>query len=143
MLGELEYDELYYPQNKTLNLEFNGTHGSGTIEEETVSQYFPFTAHILVTVFVLLVSIIIMNLLFGLAVTDIQVRIHRIVIDNGLLTNFNPWKKIAVTLNLQYFGLSKIQTLDLPCVPGIVTFINKEIEALFIFFRYVQTASSQ
>ena len=74
MLGELEYDELYYPQNKTLHLILNGTHGSGTLEEETVSQFFPVTAHILVTIFVLLVSIIIMNLLFGLAVTDIQVR---------------------------------------------------------------------
>ena len=76
MLGELEYDELYYPQNRTFNLLLNGTHGIGKIEEETVSQYFPFTAHILVTVFVLLVSIIIMNLLFGLAVTDIQVRAY-------------------------------------------------------------------
>ena len=75
MLGELEYDDLYYPQKKTLNLTIDNTIGYGEIVEETQSQFFPFTAHILVTVFILLVSIIIMNLLFGLAVTDIQV--HR------------------------------------------------------------------
>ena len=75
MLGELEYDDLYYPQKKTLNLTIDNTIGYGEIVEETQSQFFPFTAHILVTVFILLVSIIIMNLLFGLAVTDIQVHI--------------------------------------------------------------------
>jgi hypothetical protein len=75
MLGELEYDDLYYPQDQTINLTINGSFASGTIDQETKSQFFPFTAHILVTVFVLLVSIIIMNLLFGLAVTDIQVLI--------------------------------------------------------------------
>ena len=75
MLGELEYDELYYPQKQTLNLTIDDTVAYGEIVQETQSQFFPFTAHILVTVFILLVSIIIMNLLFGLAVTDIQV--HR------------------------------------------------------------------
>jgi len=73
MLGELEYDELYYPQDQYISLRFNDSFVRGKIEMETVKQYFPFTAHILVTLFILLVSIIIMNLLFGLAVTDIQV----------------------------------------------------------------------
>lgn len=85
MLGELEYDELYYPQEKTFNLIMaNSTFGSGSINEETQSQYFPFTAHIMVTFFILFISIIIMNLLFGLAVTDIQAlykmaRLHQLI----------------------------------------------------------------
>ena len=73
MLGELEYDDLYYPENHTINLNINGSVANGTLEEHVISQYFPFTAHLLVTFFILLVSIVIMNLLFGLAVTDIQV----------------------------------------------------------------------
>ena len=48
MLGELEYDELYYPQQKTILLSLNSTNANGTIEETTISQFFPFTAHILV-----------------------------------------------------------------------------------------------
>ena len=86
MLGELEYDELYYNKNQNLSLTLtgsivngsfaNGSFASGEINEFPQSQFFPFTAHILVTLFILLVSIIIMNLLFGLAVTDIQVRFY-------------------------------------------------------------------
>ena len=82
MLGELEYNELYYPKDQviSLNLSSGIINGStlggivtGSIEEMTKSQFFPVTAHLLVLFFVVLVSIVIMNLLFGLAVTDVQV----------------------------------------------------------------------
>jgi hypothetical protein len=70
MLGELEYDDLYYPQRVVANS--NGSAWT-TIDEEIEPQYFPFTSQILVAIFILMVSFIIMNLLFGLAVADIQV----------------------------------------------------------------------
>ena len=84
MLGELEYDELYYPKDQVINLNLSGGvinssslggNITGDIDEITKSQYFPVTAHVLVFFFVVLVSIVIMNLLFGLAVTDVQVRL--------------------------------------------------------------------
>ncbi|XP_040577124.1 uncharacterized protein [Lepeophtheirus salmonis] len=75
MLGEIEYDDLYYPEKhriKMAGLTTNQSGWEGLIESEVEAQIFPFTAHIFVTIFIVLVSIIIMNLLFGLAVTDIQ-----------------------------------------------------------------------
>ncbi|CAB4057153.1 unnamed protein product [Lepeophtheirus salmonis] len=75
MLGEIEYDDLYYPEKHRIKMAGPTTNQSGwegLIESEVEAQIFPFTAHIFVTIFIVLVSIIIMNLLFGLAVTDIQ-----------------------------------------------------------------------
>ena len=74
MLGEIEYDDLYYPQRLMAKLSDLKNHSHFHIEEETVEQFFPVSAQILVAAFILFVSIIIMNLLFGLAVADIQVR---------------------------------------------------------------------
>ena len=93
MTGELEYNDLYYPTSEKLDL--NGTYvilhhpkndsdGNVTkaklrdvnISEKTISQIFPFTPHILLALFVALVSIVIMNLLFGIAVSDVQ-KIHK------------------------------------------------------------------
>ena len=65
MLGELEYDGLYYPMTQRIN--------NSEIERDRTYQPFPGTAQILVVVFVALVSIVIMNLLVGLAVSDIKV----------------------------------------------------------------------
>lgn len=75
MLGEIEYEDLYYPEEKRVSLSQRSEDGhiNGTVYEDTLPQYYPFTAHVLVTGFVIFVSIIIMNLLFGLAVADIQV----------------------------------------------------------------------
>lgn len=82
MLGELEYDDLYYPER--LVLRFNNNTGRDELHSEVTPQLFPFTAHILVTIFIVFVSIIIMNLLFGLAVADIQelykvARLHQLI----------------------------------------------------------------
>ena len=93
MTGELEYNDLYYPTSEKLDL--NGTYvimhhfkndsygnvskaklRDVNISEETISQIFPFTPHILLALFVALVSIVIMNLLFGIAVSDVQ-EIHK------------------------------------------------------------------
>jgi len=69
MLGELDYGELYYNQNQHFNLT---TKNRIDIEQSTEGQMFPVTAHIILIGFVILVSIILMNLLIGLAVSDIQ-----------------------------------------------------------------------
>ena len=73
MLGELEYEDLYYPERNIIKANINGTTITGEIVEGVKHQYFPFTAHVIVLLFVVFISIIVMNLLFGLAVTDVQV----------------------------------------------------------------------
>lgn len=65
MLGEIEYEDLYYPQKQMLK---NMTE----IVSESEHQTFPGTAHFVVLLFIFLASIILMNLLIGLAVSDIQ-----------------------------------------------------------------------
>ena len=65
MLGEVDYEDLYYPESQTL---VNLT----TITSEDAPQPFRGTAHLVVFLFIFLVSIILMNLLVGLAVSDIQ-----------------------------------------------------------------------
>ena len=42
------------------------------LKEGTQAQMFPFTGHALLTIFILVVSLIIMNMLFGMAVKDVQ-----------------------------------------------------------------------
>ncbi len=51
----------------------NGSEITAQIEETPGPIYFPATAHIFVTMFIFFVTIIMINLLFGLAVTDVQV----------------------------------------------------------------------
>ena len=77
MLGELDYNDLYYNQNDFFNASiFNSTNINSNstveIEQATESQVYPVTAHIILLGFVIFVSIILMNLLVGLAVSDIQ-----------------------------------------------------------------------
>ena len=52
MAGEIEYENFIY---------------------ENGDAIFPFTGHFMILLFVVLISIILMNLLVGLAVSDIQV----------------------------------------------------------------------
>ena len=56
MAGEIEYENFIY---------------------ENGDAIFPFTGHFMILLFVVLISIILMNLLVGLAVSDIQVRIRK------------------------------------------------------------------
>ena len=73
MLEELEYEDLYYPQRHTINLTITNNTVVGEIGDDVKTQHFPFTAHLIVLIFIIFVSLIVMNLLFGLAVTDVQV----------------------------------------------------------------------
>ena len=52
MAGEIEYENFIYENGEAI---------------------FPFTGHFMILLFVVLISIILMNLLVGLAVSDIQV----------------------------------------------------------------------
>ena len=75
MTGELEYNSLYYASY--WDIEINNTAKSnetihGVLKEGTQAQMFPFTGHALLTIFILVVSLIIMNMLFGMAVKDVQ-----------------------------------------------------------------------
>ena len=58
MLGEIEYDELF---------------GNDCGEGPCPKVLFPGTSHVLVGFFILMISMVLMNVLFGMAVTDIQV----------------------------------------------------------------------
>ena len=70
MLGEVDYEALYYPDHSIL--QWNNNTNITKIVTETEGQVLPGTAQILVFLFLFLVSIILMNLLVGLAVSDIQ-----------------------------------------------------------------------
>lgn len=60
MLGELEFENILYDEDK----------------DELVGSLYPITSHSMLFAFVILVTIILMNLLVGLAVSDIQVLIR-------------------------------------------------------------------
>ena len=61
MLGEIEYDELF---------------GNDCGEGPCPKVLFPGTSHVLVGCFILMISMVLMNVLFGMAVADIQVNIQ-------------------------------------------------------------------
>ena len=65
MLGEIEFLELQYPEDLVIK---NRT----KIEEEPVASQFPITAHVALLLFILVFCLVIMNLLVGIAVSDIN-----------------------------------------------------------------------
>ena len=79
MLGELEYEDIYYPNQPNVTLEFynNQTMATGTLKDNIQSQSFRGTAHVMIILFVFVVSMVVMNLLVGLAVADIQASHHK------------------------------------------------------------------
>ena len=79
LVGEMEYEDILERKElKTFNGSIflsNQNKGSisGDLNEEYEQTYFVGTTHIMMTAFMFFMSIIVMNLLFGLAVTDVQV----------------------------------------------------------------------
>ena len=72
MLGEINYTDLYYPSDQNFAFTFNKTSGAGDISEADSFQQFPVTAHITLISFILVFCLVIMNLLVGIAVSDIR-----------------------------------------------------------------------
>jgi len=60
MVGEVNYEDLFY----------------GNEENPVDDLLYPITGHILYGAFVIMITIVLMNLLVGLTVSDIQVRHH-------------------------------------------------------------------
>ena len=85
MTGEIDYANLYYPTREEITLKRNKSvfHPNDTLLFSNLdgadistfpkSQYFPITAQMMVALLVLLLSIVIINLLLGIAVQDVQV----------------------------------------------------------------------
>ena len=79
MMGEIDYNDVFYHEENSMKGTWTttkpGTNGnfSGPITDAIDKQLFPISAHILITIFVVFVPMIMMNLLFGLAVSDVQV----------------------------------------------------------------------
>ena len=78
MLGEIEYEDLFFPdaQNTTVTETFmNGTTKAKIVLSHGVD--YPVASHIMFILIILTVSFVIMNLLIGLSVSDVQVRIYK------------------------------------------------------------------
>ena len=85
MIGELNFDDLYYPEkmiikpNKTKSLINIGNVElpdlrDADIETSPKPAFYPGTSIALILIFILLVPIVALNLLVGLAVNDVKVR---------------------------------------------------------------------
>ena len=72
MLGEINYNDLYYPSDQQIRFNLTNSSGLGEITEEPVFQHFPVTAHLTLILFILVFCLVIMNLLVGIAVSDIR-----------------------------------------------------------------------
>ena len=75
MLVELDDGMLQTSDDVISGTISNGRNFTAHVDEMPGQIYFPITAHIFVTIFIFFVAIIMINLLFGLAVTDVQVSI--------------------------------------------------------------------
>ena len=88
MTGEIEYDNLFFPVREEISprrmitfVDFNGNNltianlSDADISTFSKAQYFPLTAHIIGFLAIVVCSIVIFNLMLGIAVSDIQVRI--------------------------------------------------------------------
>ena len=64
MLGEIGYTDLQFPSDQVVI--------NGTISKVDVQPQFPFTAHLTLIFFILIFCLVIMNLLVGIAVSDIR-----------------------------------------------------------------------
>ena len=77
--GELEYNNLYYRPEESIELRevsrsntTTDTSWQGDIKVRTQSLMFPVTGHLLLVAFVVMVSLIMMNLLVSIAISDVK-----------------------------------------------------------------------
>ena len=119
MLGEVDYEALYYPEQAILKP--NNLTNKTEIVSETTGQVLPGTAQLLVFLFIFLVSIILMNLLVGLAVSDIQglsksAKLEQLLQQVELINIMESWLHSPVFFvlpeMLKMFLRHKLQGLD-------------------------------
>ena len=92
MTGEIEYDNLFFPVRNEISprssiafVDFNGMNltianlSNADISSFSKAQYFPLTAHLIGFMAIVVCSIVIFNLMLGIAVSNIQVRVINIV----------------------------------------------------------------
>ena len=83
LIGELEYDDMVENSQSHLVGNLTGSVSRGgkfiaelknvSIKDEATQLPFPVTDHLFIGIFVFFMTIIMINLLFGLAVSDVQV----------------------------------------------------------------------
>ena len=91
MTGEIEYDNLFFPVREEISprglitfVDFNGNNltianlSNADISTFSKAQYFPVTSHLIGFSAIVICSIVIFNLMLGIAVSNIQVRINKI-----------------------------------------------------------------
>ena len=81
MLGEIDYNDLYYGHFELYdqkNITYENKTYWGKLKTVVRPQLFPITAQLFMTIFIVFMSIIIVNFLFGLAVYDVQVNLYYI-----------------------------------------------------------------
>jgi len=121
MLGEIDYEDLYYSQSQHII--------NNSIETKVEPQLFPVTAQVFLFLFTVLVSIILMNLLVGLAVSDIQglaksARLHQLLQQVNLI---NYMEKLLFSPYFKY-------------LPDIAqTLLRKKLQGLNVKYKTVYT----
>ena len=93
LIGELEYDDMVENSQSHLVGNMTGSVSGETfvaelknvsIEDEATQLPFPVTDHLFIGIFVFFMTIIMINLLFGLAVSDVQVLNSRKIVAKDL-----------------------------------------------------------
>ena len=72
MLGEIDYHDLYYQTDQKFVFQLKDGSGKGEVIEEPAYQDFPVTGQFTMILFILVFCLVIMNLLVGIAVSDIR-----------------------------------------------------------------------
>ena len=74
MVGEIEFENIYFSAGQSISMTCNETMNcAGEVIDEVGHNPYTFTASFMILLFVFTVSMVVMNLLVGLAVSDIQV----------------------------------------------------------------------
>ena len=75
MVGEIEFENIYFSAGQSISMkcDANGTSCEGEVNDEVGKNPYSATASLMILLFVFIVSMVVMNLLVGLAVSDIQV----------------------------------------------------------------------
>jgi len=89
MMGEYEYGELFHSNRTTYNGEDEGT-------------FLPFTGKIIFFIFIMIASIVLINLMIGLAVNDIQGLEKEVQYINYINITINQHQTLKLTLKLTF-----------------------------------------